>query len=82
VRAPYTPCIREELLRPLAQLQQLTKLDFVGFRRYLTQKLITLTRKVSPTLVPQFLPVCFSIVYFFGLPGGRVLVLFASVVCQ
>jgi hypothetical protein len=57
MNVPYIETTRERLLRPLTQLQQLTRLAFVGPRRYILEKRFTLVSKASPTLLLRFLSV-------------------------
>ena len=47
----YTPATREGLLRPLTQLQQLTKLEYGGARRHRPYKNIILVCEVSPNSI-------------------------------
>jgi hypothetical protein len=56
MRVTYTHGTREQLVRPLLQLQQLTVLGLAGRREHISEKRINLT-EVSPTSVSQFLAV-------------------------
>jgi hypothetical protein len=47
----YTPATREGLLRPLTQLQQLTRLYYEGARMFLRHKEINMSSEVNPNTI-------------------------------